>query len=82
MATHRHHSVRLTLGMRMAILPAVLAAASTLLLLGTDALAVHIVAAVVVGALVLFAIALPVDRLQARNAGRRSGARRGPTRRR
>jgi hypothetical protein len=75
MSTHRHRAGRLTLGFRMALLPALLAAAVTFLLVGPGRYGLGVAESLVVAALVAVAIAIPVDRMGARPA--RRGARRG-----
>jgi hypothetical protein len=77
MATHRHHPVRMTLGVRMALLPAILAAAATFLFAGGGHPGLDIAEALVVGVIVAVAIAIPVDRLGTRPVRTGSGRRRG-----
>jgi len=76
MTTHRPHGVRLTLGVRMALLPALLAAAATLAIVGVGRYGLGVGEALLVGALVTAAIALPVDRAGARARSPRRRTRR------
>lgn len=64
--TRRHGATRMTLGFRMALLPALLAAAVTMALVGTGTRGLGVAEALGIGALVLVAIALPIDLLRGR----------------
>jgi hypothetical protein len=76
MTTHRHHGARLTLGVRMALLPALLAAAATLAIVGVGRYGLGLGEALLVGVLVAAVIAFPVDRASARARAPRRRTRR------
>jgi hypothetical protein len=77
----RQGTVRLTLGVRMALLPAILAAALTLATGGVGRRGVGLAVAAGVGLLVLLVLALPIDLLGGRASYKPHAGRGRPPRR-